>query len=74
MGFRECANGETLDGAWMSLNGGVVTLCDKPTFTDLASDTKELFQLSKIRSGGIGIIDIGYRTPNECWATGGSGV
>ena len=21
MGFRECANGETLDGAWMSLNG-----------------------------------------------------
>ncbi|CAE7505560.1 hcf136 [Symbiodinium natans] len=74
MGFRDCANGEKLDGAWMSLNGGVVTLCDKNTFTDLASDTKELFQLAKIRSGGIGIIDIGYRTPNECWATGGSGV
>ncbi|CAE7861779.1 hcf136, partial [Symbiodinium microadriaticum] len=74
MGFRETANGEQLDGAWMSLNGGVVTVCDKNTFTDLASDTKELFQLAKIRSGGIGIIDVGYRTPNECWATGGSGV
>eukprot|EP00435_Cladocopium_sp_Y103_P016889 s4189_g4.t1 len=25
-------------------------------------------------SGGIGIIDIGFRTPSEAYATGGSGV
>ncbi|CAJ1370741.1 unnamed protein product [Effrenium voratum] len=74
MGFREPANGAEMQGAWMSLNGGVLTTCEKPNFVELGSDTKELFQLSKIRSGGIGIIDIGFRTPTEAYATGGSGV
>lgn len=74
MGFRDAADGEKQDGAWMSLNGGVLTTCEKEGFMDLGSDTKELFQVSKIRSGGIGIIDIGFRTPSEAYATGGSGV
>jgi len=74
MGFRDAADGEKQDGAWMSLNGGVLTTCEKEGFMDLGSDTKELFQVSKIRSGGIGIIDIGFRTPTEAYATGGSGV
>lgn len=74
MGFRDAADGEKVEGAWMSLNGGVLTTCEKEGFMDLGSDTKDLFQLAKIRSGGIGIIDIGFRTPTEAYATGGSGV
>lgn len=33
-----------------------------------------LHGLCSTMSGGIGIIDIGFRTPTEAYATGGSGV
>jgi len=74
MGFREAVNTDPMVGAWMSLNGGFMTMCSKEGFDELGSDTKELFDDSKIRSGGIGLIDIAFRTPEEAWATGGSGV
>merc|ERR1719433_2542202 len=35
MGFRDPADGQKLDGAWMSLNGGVLTTCEKEAFMDL---------------------------------------
>lgn len=41
MGFRTPADGEKVDGAWMSLNGGVLTTCEKEGYMDLGSDTKE---------------------------------
>lgn len=74
IGFRETSNAESWQGAWMSLNGGYLTNCTEAGFDKLGADTKELFKVSQIRSGGIGIIDVGFRTATEGWATGGSGV
>jgi len=74
MGFRESGDGQEMKGAWMSLNGGFLTQCSKEGYDELGSETKDLFDYSLIRSGGIGLIDIAYRNPLEAWATGGSGV
>lgn len=74
MGFRETADGEPQDGVWMSLNGGSLTQTTEGSYDQLGSDTKELFKFSEIRTGGIGIIDVAFRTPSEGWAVGGSGV
>eukprot|EP00930_Biecheleria_cincta_P069233 TRINITY_DN569_c0_g2_i1.p1 TRINITY_DN569_c0_g2~~TRINITY_DN569_c0_g2_i1.p1 ORF type:complete len:520 (-),score=102.11 TRINITY_DN569_c0_g2_i1:26-1585(-) len=74
MGFRQPADGTKEPGAWMSLNGGYLTQSDKEGYDELSADSKEFFKYAEIRSGGIGIIDIAYRTPLEAWAAGGSGV
>jgi len=74
MGFRDASNNEKADGVWMSLNGGYLTACDKDGFQEFESDTKSLFSNAAIRTGGIGIIDLAFRTPTEGWAVGGSGV
>lgn len=75
MGFRETATREESPGVWMSINGGILSTCDAANaYEDLAADAKELFRDAKIKSGGIGIIDVSFRTPTEAWCTGGSGV
>lgn len=74
MGFRETGDGSPWDGVWMSLNGGSLTQTTDNKYDQLASDTKDLFKFSEIRSGGIGIIDVAFRTKEEGWAVGGSGV
>merc|ERR1712079_589582 len=62
------------EGVWMSLNGGLLTQTTQKGYDDLGSDSKDLFQTSEIRTGGIGIVDAAFRTPTEAWAVGGSGV
>jgi len=74
MGFRNTSNGEPWEGVWMSLNGGLLTQTTQKGYNDLGSDSKELFQTSEIRTGGIGIVDAAFRTSTEGWAVGGSGV
>jgi len=74
MGFRDSANGEPWEGVWMSLNGGLLTQTTQKGYDDLGSDSKELFTTSEIRTGGIGVVDAAFRTSNEAWAVGGSGV
>jgi len=74
MGFRQSSEGGKEPGAWMSLNGGYLTQSDKEGYDELTSDSKEFFKYAEIRSGGIGLIDIAFRTPLEAWASGGSGV
>jgi len=74
MGFKQPADGQKEPGAWMSLNGGYLTQAEKEGYDELSADSKEFFKYSEIRSGGIGIIDLTYRTPLEGWAAGGSGV
>lgn len=74
MGFRDTGDNTPNDGVWMSLNGGTLTQCDKPGYEEFGKETKDLFNQSEIRTGGIGIIDVGFRTPLEGWAVGGSGV
>merc|ERR1719343_1000030 len=58
----------------MSLNGGYFTNCDVEKYTDMATESKDIFKYSRIRTGGIGIIDCAFRTKDEGWAVGGSGV
>jgi photosystem II stability/assembly factor-like uncharacterized protein len=77
MGFRDANNGldwSDQKGVWMSLNGGYLTNCTKNGYDELGTDTKDLFDFSKIRTGGIGIIDLAFRNKNDGWAVGGSGV
>lgn len=74
MGFREAGNGSPSEGVWMSLNGGYLTESTDPKYAALGVETKDLFSFSAIRTGGIGIIDAAFRTSEEGWAVGGSGV
>lgn len=74
MGFRDTGNLAPNDGVWMSLNGGTLTQCAQNGYEEFGKETKDLFSQSEIRTGGIGIIDVGFRTPLEGWAVGGSGV
>jgi len=75
MGFRKAKSTEEgNEGVWMSLNGGNVSQAESEKYLDLTIDSKELFEQCSIKSGGIGIIDIQFRTPTESWAVGGSGV
>jgi len=74
MGFRSTANGEPCEGVWMSLNGGALASTGDPKYRDMTVESKELFKTAEIRTGGIGIIDIAFRSPTEAWAVGGSGV
>eukprot|EP00929_Paragymnodinium_shiwhaense_P007959 TRINITY_DN111886_c0_g1_i1.p1 TRINITY_DN111886_c0_g1~~TRINITY_DN111886_c0_g1_i1.p1 ORF type:complete len:545 (-),score=196.14 TRINITY_DN111886_c0_g1_i1:123-1757(-) len=74
MGFRVKANGDPQEGVWMSLNGGLLHNCTSEGFADMGVEPKDLFDQAKIKSGGIGIIDLQYRTANEGWAVGGSGI
>lgn len=75
MGFRRAVTDKTAnEGVWMTLNGGAVTQTESPTYLDLQIETQDLYQPCSIKSGGIGIIDIEFRTPTEGWAVGGSGV
>lgn len=66
MGFVE---GNIKKGLWMTLNGGKLLI--SPNEPDLTRDTFD-FQEADIKSGGYGITDVAWRTPNEVWAVGGS--
>ena len=60
-------------GIWMSLNGGAVL--KTPRGPDLNEvELERLFKESKINSGGYGIIDVVWESPENVWAVGGSGV
>ena len=60
-------------GIWMSLNGGAVL--KTPRGPDLNEvELERLFKESKINSGGYGIIDVVWKSPENVWAVGGSGV
>jgi len=58
----------------MSLNGGALTQTEDKGYNELQADTQKLFQYCEVRTGGIGIIDLAFRTSTEAWAVGGSGV
>jgi len=74
MGFRSTANQEPAEGVWMSLNGGSLASTPDPKYKEMNVESKEIYKTAEIRTGGIGIIDIAFRTPKEAWAVGGSGV
>lgn len=66
MGFVE---GDIKKGLWMTLNGGKLLV--SPKEADFTSDDLE-FNEANIKTGGYGITDVAWRTPNEVWAVGGS--
>lgn len=66
MGFVE---GNIKKGLWMTLNGGKLFI--SPKQPDLTKDDFE-FEEADIKTGGYGITDVAWRTPNEVWAVGGS--
>ena len=66
MGFVE---GDIKKGLWMTLNGGKLFV--SPNEPDLTKDSFD-FQEADIKTGGYGITDVGWRTPSEVWAVGGS--
>lgn len=70
MGFIQ---NDASKGLWMTLNGGAV-MVTKPNPDLNQIDLEELFEGSKINSGGYGIIDIAWRNDQNAWAVGGSGV
>lgn len=67
MGFvADTAN----NGIWMSLNGGLLQIA---TGADLQTDNPD-FKPVAIKTGGYGIIDLGWKDKNEIWAVGGGGT
>lgn len=66
MGFKE---GDIKKGLWMTLNGGKLLI--SPEGVDLTADTLDMNE-ANIKTGGYGITDVAWRTPNEVWAVGGS--
>ena len=68
MGF---INKDLKSGLWMTLNGGVLQF-SSPKF-DLNEQTPE-FEQVQIKTGGYGIIDLGWRNAQEIWAVGGGGT
>jgi len=68
MGFVE---GDIKKGLWMTLNGGKLFISlGEPDMTKDAFD----FQEADIKTGGYGLTDVGWRTPEEVWAVGGSNI
>jgi len=67
MGF---VNGKAANGIWMSLNGGLLQIAKGG---DLQADTPD-FQSVPIKTGGYGIIDLGWKGSDEIWAVGGGGT
>ncbi len=66
MGFVE---GDIQKGLWMTLNGGKLFIsAGEP---DLTKDSFDFVE-ADIKTGGYGITDVAWRTPNEVWAVGGS--
>jgi photosystem II stability/assembly factor-like uncharacterized protein len=63
MGWREDG------GLWLLTRGGGVFLSDGTGVPENDDDFSE----AKVGSRGFGILDIGFRTPTEAWACGGSG-
>ncbi len=53
---------------WMIVNGGKIAFSDP----DNPEEWGEL--MSPIRRNSVGFLDLAYRTPNEVWLAGGSGV
>eukprot|EP00933_Yihiella_yeosuensis_P027727 TRINITY_DN21609_c0_g1_i1.p1 TRINITY_DN21609_c0_g1~~TRINITY_DN21609_c0_g1_i1.p1 ORF type:complete len:519 (-),score=113.23 TRINITY_DN21609_c0_g1_i1:136-1692(-) len=74
MGFHETGDDTPTQGVWMTLNGGYFTNAPEKGYDDFGTETKEIFKNAEIRTGGIGIIDCAFRTEQEGWATGGTGV
>lgn len=68
MGF---INKDLKKGLWMTLNGGVLQF-SSPKF-DLNEQTPE-FEQVQIKTGGYGIIDLGWKNAQEIWAVGGGGT
>merc|ERR1711939_1003313 len=54
------------NGVWMTLNGGQMALAGASANTDV----EPAFSGVSIDSGGYGILDCDYRTPQEAWAVG----
>jgi len=68
MGFIE----DSLDkGLWMTLNGGLLQFSG-PKFS--INDETPQFDQVNIKTGGYGIIDLGWKDANEIWAVGGGGT
>jgi len=51
---------------WMLTRGGAI-------YYGTSKGVTEEFDDRRIGSRGFGLLDIGYRTPSDCWASGGSG-
>merc|ERR1712127_529867 len=66
MGF---VAGDIHQGLWMTLNGGKLFL--SPKDPQLSADAFD-FTEANIKTGGYGITDVAWRTPDEVWAVGGS--
>lgn len=66
MGFVE---GDIKKGLWMTLNGGKLFV--SPNEPDLTKDEFDFIE-ADIKTGGYGITDVSWRSPNEVWAVGGS--
>lgn len=66
MGFVQ---GNIKNGVWMTLNGGKLLV--SPKSVDLQSEDLN-FKEANIKTGGYGITDVAWRSPNEVWAVGGS--
>ena len=70
MGF---IGNDVKNGLWMTLNGGaLLTTEPNPDLNNI--NIEELFKPAKINSGGYGIIDVSWKTPENVWAVGGSGI
>jgi len=54
---------------FIQVNGGKLLL--SPGTLDLTSDGFDFVE-ADIKTGGYGITDLAWRTPNEVWAMGGS--
>jgi len=67
MGF---VDNKAANGIWMSLNGGLLQIAKGG---DLQVDTPD-FQSVPIKTGGYGIIDLGWKDKGEIWAVGGGGT
>ncbi|MCM1985343.1 photosynthesis system II assembly factor Ycf48 [Lyngbya confervoides] len=52
---------------WMLNRGGLIQFLDNSTSDDWSNPE------NPAPASGIGLLDIGYRTPNELWVSGGSG-
>lgn len=66
MGFVQ---GDIKNGVWMTLNGGKLLV--SPKNVDLLGEDLN-FKEANIKTGGYGITDVAWRSPNEVWAVGGS--
>ncbi|MCO5584444.1 hypothetical protein L7F22_038371 [Adiantum nelumboides] len=54
-------------GLWLVVRGGGL-------FLSKGSGVSEDFEEAQLQSRGFGILDVGYRSKDEAWAAGGSGI